>query len=175
MNEFDDSVERVSLVEPEDSGRSGLKKVLVIVLIVLVLGVGGFLAWKFLMTKPAEDELDSKIVDAVEEPMTPAKEAPPIGEIYIISDVLVNPARQRRIFMVSIGLEVSRNGVIDDIRAREPLLRDNLITLFSSQSQEVLTDIKYRQAFRIRVKRIMDYQLGEGAVNRVFFEKWVFQ
>jgi hypothetical protein len=39
----------------------------------------------------------------------------------------------------------------------------------------VLIDIKYRQAFRARVKKIMDFQLGEGVVSRVFFEKWVFQ
>jgi len=51
----------------------------------------------------------------------------------------------------------------------------NLITLFSSQSREVLTNIKYRRALRARVKKIMDYQLGEGVVSRVFFQKWVFQ
>ena len=77
--------------------------------------------------------------------------------------------------MVSVGLEYFDPEMKSVISKREPLLRDNLITLFSSQSREVLTNIKYRRALRARVKKIMDYQLGEGVVSRVFFQKWVFQ
>lgn len=77
--------------------------------------------------------------------------------------------------MVSLGLEYFDAEVSAELGKRESLLRDNLITLFSSQPQEILTNIKYRRALRARVQKIMDYQLGEGAVTRVFFEKWIFQ
>jgi flagellar basal body-associated protein FliL len=105
----------------------------------------------------------------------PAREPPAFGEVYQISDLIINPADGRRHCMVSVGLEYYNAEKTPDIQRREPLLRDNLITFFSSQPIEVLTNIRYRQAIRSRVKKIVDYQLGEGVVTRVFFEKWVFQ
>ena len=80
------------------------------------------------------------------------------------------------LFDDSVNLFWTGKGVtIDEIRKREPLLRDNLITFFTAQPLEVLTNIRYRQAIRSRVKKILDYHLGEGAITRVFFSKWVFQ
>ncbi len=174
MNEYDENVERVSLVDADTAG-NGLRRSLIIALTVVIIAVVGFFAWRFILSKPEKEKGVVDVAEMTEIARKPVKNAPPIGDIYTISDILINPARQRRIFMVSVGLEVAGPKVIDEIRRREPMLRDNLITLFSSQSSDVLTDIRYRQAFRIRVKKIMDFQLGEGSVKRVFFDKWVYQ
>jgi flagellar basal body-associated protein FliL len=100
---------------------------------------------------------------------------PPFGQVYTLEDLIINPTDGRRHFMVSIGLEFFDQSKTEEIKKREILLRDNLITFFSAQPLEVLTNIKYRQAIRSRIKKIMDYQLGEGVVSRVFFQKWVIQ
>ncbi|MBM3329500.1 MAG: hypothetical protein FJY67_08535 [Calditrichaeota bacterium] len=164
------NVERVTVPEPGGGSAPAKKKspVGLIVIIVAVLG-GGFAAWKFLpiFHKPH--------LSAEADTMQTTGQPPPFGEVVILEDLIINPVGSRRVFMCSVGIEVKDVEKAKEVRKRESLLRDNLLTLFSSQPMEVLIDIKYRQAFRARVKKIMDYQLGAGVVNRVFFEKWVFQ
>ncbi len=197
MNEFnEENIERVSLVDVEEDAednKSGKKGLIIGIIVVSLLGCG-FAAWKlgFLPfvdnilgmsgtgTEEIADSLknDNEINGRLEseeiedeEPVEP----PPFGEVYVISDLVINPAGQRRLFMVSIGLEYFETSSLEKIQKREILLRDNLITLFGSQPIDVLNDIRYRQAFRNRIKKIMDYQLGKDTVTRIFFEKWVFQ
>lgn len=171
MNEIpEDDIEKVALVDLSEETKKGfLSKLIWVVIIIIILG-GGFAIWKFVLNKSGDG-----IVDVEETKKAPPREPPPFGEIYMINDVIINPMSGRRHFIVSIGLEVHDKNKINEIKKREILLRDNLITLFSSQPVDVLADIRYRQAFRSRVKKVMDYQLGEGVVSRVFFDKWVFQ
>jgi flagellar basal body-associated protein FliL len=116
-----------------------------------------------------------EIVEPGETPKPAEAEPLQFGEVVELDDIVINPAGSRRVFMVKVTLEVVDKEKSREVEKRQALLRDNLITLFASQPLEVLIDIKYRQAFRARVKKIMDFQLGEGVVSRVFFEKWVFQ
>ncbi len=170
MNNFlDEEVERTDQEETTESAERGglltrLRLPLIIVLIIVL--AGGAVWWFFLRTGP--EELTSV---ASSETYTP----PPMGEIYMIDDLIINPLGGRRIFMVAIGLEYFAENTAEEITKREPLLRDNLITFFSSQPREVLTNIKYRELLRGRVKKIMDHQLGENTITRVIFVKWVFQ
>ncbi len=172
MNEYEpEEVERLTLEGLEKTGRArltaGLKWPLLTVLVVVLVGVP---VWLFIL-KP-----DREMVAEVEiEVVKPSPEPPQFGEVYLIEDLIVNPATGRRHFMVSIALEYFDEDKLDEIKRREPLLRDNLVTLFSSQPIDVLTNIRYRRALRSRVKKIMDYQLGEGVVTRIFFHKWVSQ
>ena len=164
----DEEVEGLTVGEAKKTGKglSGKLKVPLIILLILLLGAAA--AWWFLLKHGPAEEL-------AEKDETPQDEPPPFGEVYFIRDIIINPSGGRRVFMVSLGLEYFDAEVSAELGKRESLLRDNLITLFSSQPQEILTNIKYRRALRARVQKIMDYQLGEGAVTRVFFEKWVFQ
>jgi len=166
----EEEVEHLTAVEEGASTKVKLlyKKLKLPLLIILVLALVGFGVWFFLLRTPAEEgvvEVETRL----------PREPPPFGEVYFIRDMVINPSGGRRLFMVSIALEYFDKEKASEFKRREPLLRDNLTTLFSSQPPEVLTNIKYRRALRSRVKKIMDYQLGEGVVTRIFFEKWVFQ
>jgi len=145
-------------------------------IIIIAVLVGGLVAGGvyFFLLKPHPQTV-AVTTESAPELETITKEAKPFGEVFQMSDIVINPAGSRRVFMVTVALEVAQKDMVKEVEKREPLLRDNLITLFASQPLDVLIDIKYRQAFRARVKKIMDFQLGEGAVTRVFFEKWVFQ
>lgn len=173
-----DDADRVIIVDPalaKKQSKSSMIKWGAIVLAVLVLAAAG--VW-FFLGSDSEDagELIGITLTEPEEDKKP-HEPKPMGEVWVMEDIFINPSGGggRRHFMVAVVLELSSKANIEEINKRKPLLRDNLITLFSSQQIEVLANIKYRQAFRSRVKKIMDYQLGEGVVTRVFFDKWVFQ
>ncbi len=171
MNEPSTKIERVPVpepAEPKKKSRFGfLKWIIIGVVVAAAAGIG---VWKFApgSNKPHD------IVDPVEIAQKP-EEPQKFGEVFQLSDIVINPAGSRRVFMVVVTLELVNAEIRKEVEKREALLRDNLITLFASQPLDVLIDIKYRQAFRARVKKIMDYHLGEGKVTRVFFEKWVFQ
>jgi len=170
MNESSTKIERVPVADNADkkkSGGGGLKWIIIGVLVAAAAGVG---VWKF---APGSKEPHG-IVEPVEMEKK-AEEPKKFGEVFQLSDIVINPAGSRRVFMVVVTLELVNPEMKKEVEKREALLRDNLITLFASQPLEVLIDIKYRQAFRARVKKIMDHHLGEGIVSRVFFEKWVFQ
>jgi flagellar basal body-associated protein FliL len=163
------NIERVPVTASEGPGKGGMLKWIIIVLVIIGLAIAVYLLLPQLFSKP------TGIIEATGEANRPPTEPQAFGEVYEMSDIVINPAGSRRVFMVSVALEVPDKQKISEVQKRESLLRDNLITLFASQPLEVLIDIKYRQAFRARVKQIMDYQLGANTVTRVFFEKWVFQ
>jgi flagellar basal body-associated protein FliL len=142
----------------------------VIIIGLLVAAAAGVGVWKF-----APGSKDAHGIVEPEEMEKKAEEPKKFGEVFQLSDIVINPAGSRRVFMVVVTLELADPEMKKEVEKREALLRDNLITLFASQPLEVLIDIKYRQAFRARVKKIMDHHLGEGIIARVFFEKWVFQ
>lgn len=172
MDNFpEEETERLQVDESEadKGGLIGKLKIPLIIILILIL-ITAVLYWFVL--RPSSEVSQNELVAEVEKK---PDEPPPFGKVYYIRDLVINPAAGRRIFMVSVALEYFDDEKAALLEKREPLLRDNLITLFSSQPQHVLTNIKYRRALRARVKKIMDYQLGEGVVTRVFFEKWVFQ
>jgi len=164
------NIERVPVgaPPPPKKGSSSLVKIILIA-IVLGLAVGGAIYFLLPKLQHHAGMVETEVAES------PSKDPKPFGEVFELSDIVINPAGSRRVFMVSVALEVSNKEITKEIKKRETLLRDNLITLFASQPLEVLIDIKYRQAFRARVKKVMDFQLGQGAVSRVFFQKWVFQ
>ena len=174
MNSYTkNDIEKVALVDSEEEPKKGIIAKLIWVIAALILAGGGFVVWKFVLSPPLDDAALAEI--GGETANAPPHKPPPFGEVYKIENIILNPASGRRHFMVSIGLEVFDKSKLEEIKRREPLLRDNLISMFSAQPVDVLSDVRYRQAFRSRVKKIMDYQLGAGVVTRVFFERWVFQ
>ena len=175
MNIPDESAERIELEPTEALPRRSLPARMAPLLIPLViLGVLAMVYLAFL--KPRGREPSAEKAAAVRAPTPEVNHKPPeFGEVYSISDIIINPADGRRHFMVTVSLEYQDKDKLAEIQRRESLLRDNLITFFSSQPVEVLTNIRYRQAIRSRVKKIMDYQLGDGVVSRIFFDKWIFQ
>lgn len=152
-----------------------MKKIIPIVAAIVVTGLVVFFMMSRTHSTPTPAAPVKKTAHKGAEEAGGEGAPPAFGEIYEMQDLVINPSGSRRVFMVTVALEIADKEQVKEVTKRESLLRDNLITLFASQPLEVLIDVKYRQAFRARVKKIMDYQLGEGIVSRVFFEKWVFQ
>ena len=171
MNDISESeIDRLSVVDSTSEEEGLLTRFKVpLMIIVLLLIIGGVSAGLWFLLR-ADDTGEAAEAETLE-----IREPPEFGNVFLMSDLVINPSSGRRIFMVSIGLEYFDEKKALEIQRREPLLRDNLITFFSTQPPEYLANIKYRKALRSRVKKIMDYQLGEGVITRVFFVKWVFQ
>jgi flagellar FliL protein len=106
-----------------------------------------------------------------------AKECPPFGEIYVIEDLVVNPAGTDavRYLCVSVGLESSDQNVIAELQKRDAQIKDYLIQIFSSKTVGELVDVRARERLREEVKERVEAVLPEGGLDAVYFVNFVLQ
>ncbi|MDK9698990.1 MAG: flagellar basal body-associated FliL family protein [bacterium] len=100
-----------------------------------------------------------------------------IGDIISINELVVNPKNSRggRYFVTSIGVVCTSKEQSDEVKKKEPILRDRLITFFSLQTMEVLTDINRREQIKTYVKAIVDREVATGPVKEVLFSRYIVQ
>ncbi len=100
----------------------------------------------------------------------------PPGEMFLMESILINPVASRgsKHLLVELSFEVSSPKVIDEMQKLSPILRDNIITLLSSQSLEVLTNIMMREKIREKIKEVANFYLTTGTVEKVYFNRYVF-
>jgi len=103
---------------------------------------------------------------------------PSSTRIYVIKDLIINPAGTRgtRFFLVSLGLEYSPPSAEDRLSQQEPRVRDKLITILAEKTLAQLSDITYREKLRKEINQAVQEVLGEDAkVLHVYFVKYVLQ
>ncbi len=94
---------------------------------------------------------------------------------------VVNIPSEGRIRFLQIEVEVMSRSedVIEDVEAYAPLLKNELVTLFSSQRYEEVVTAQGRDALRTealkRVQKIMTEQAGVDGVEQVLFTSFVTQ
>ena len=155
--------------EVAEGGKKGGKKKLIIIALVLIIlvggGVGGAFAFGLIGGPPPGEQ-------PVEETPKPLEQA---GPIISLEPFIVNLADEEdnRYLKVSVGLEVKDEEIQKACEERMPRIKDIMITLFSSKTNDQVRDvkgkIKLRQEIVIRINEI----LGEGAVKNVFFTEFI--
>lgn len=97
--------------------------------------------------------------------------------VFMIRDIIVNPAGTggTRFLSASIGFETNKPGMAAFMISREPIIRDALVTILSSQSISELSDFKQREKLRklirLRVQRILKTE----DLGAVYFTEFVLQ
>lgn len=153
-------------------GEGGKKSNPAIFAIVLVLMLGAqavgshFLIKKMFFSKPPKPKVK-----------TEKAENAPFGQVFPLTGIIVNPkdTRGSKHLLVDINFQISNEKVAAQLTELDPLIRDNIITFFSAQRYEVLTDITMRENIRRRVIEIVNYHLSEGQVENAFFVRYVLQ
>jgi flagellar FliL protein len=86
---------------------------------------------------------------------------------------------QIRYLQVDVELMTRNPKMIENIEAYAPLIRNDLITLFSSQNYEDLVSVEGKELLRTKsleiVQKIMKENVGENAVDQVLFTNFVTQ
>ncbi len=183
MNEFDDMSADVEGVELPDvdieggddfgmggggGGMSGAVFAIILVVVIAVEAIGSHFAMKQLFfSKPPDAKKTER----------PKKESGEYGEIYAISGLLINTTsgRSNKHLLVDLGIQSTDAKVIAEITLRDALIRDNINMFLAAQRYEVLTDIMMRDKLRSRIREIIDYNLTEGEIDKVYFTRFVIQ
>lgn len=111
--------------------------------------------------------------DVVEE----EDEIPPVGTIYVIEDLVVNPAGSAgmRYVCTSVGLESIDPAVMLEVEARDAQIKDRLIRIFGSKTVPELVDVQSRETIREEIKLSIEELLPAEGLDAVYFVNFVLQ
>lgn len=166
------------------TGGSGTKKLMIIVpIIVLALGLQAVAAyftvnWLF-FSKPLEQKTVKSMsgpgaADSAE--VLPESEYGK-GEMFLFEDIIVNPAGTmgRRYLVLSLSFEVVGKKGMEELREREPIIRDALFTLLASKSLDYVSDVANLEPLREQIRKTVNAYLDKGDVVRVYFTGYILQ
>jgi len=153
--------------------RSGLKIALIIIIPLLFISstvAGLYLGGVFGGGDHGEDHGEDE-----KEVIAPA--------IYISLDpaFVVNFAEGSRARFLQVTVEVmTRNNQVEQqIRTHMPVIRNNLVLLFSSQTYEAVSTLEGKEALREEaltvIQKILEEETGDPGIEAVYFTSFVMQ
>jgi len=97
--------------------------------------------------------------------------------VVAVGDIVVNPAGTggTRFLSVSFGFELGSAELAAEFEARQPLVRDALITILSSKTVAQLTDFKQKEIVRYQVKKRLSQLLDTDEISAVYYTDFVLQ
>ena len=97
--------------------------------------------------------------------------------MYTIKDIIVNPAGTggSRFLSVSFAFELESPEEKAAFVAREPIIRDALITILSSKSVVQLTDSKQKEIIRYQIKKRIKKLMNTDELAGVYYTDFVLQ
>lgn len=159
--------------EEQQAEKPKSKMMLIIIIVVLVvLLVGGGAAAFFMMSGS-----DEKVADAEEQ----APQQSPAIYFDFKPPFIVNfqmNGRQRYV-QISLSIMTRQGAVVDALQKHMPLIRNNLLMVFSSQDFEMLRSPEGKETLRQmaleELQKILNEQIGEPGVEQVLFTNFVMQ
>lgn len=149
----------------------GKKRILLILIGVVVLGLlggGGFFAYRLFVADPLPVQ---ETTPAVPEPTAV------MGPVYALDPFLVNladPGRPRFLKLV-MQVELNTADVQVELETLKPKVRDSLLTLLSSKSSADLVTIADKERLRNEILHRLNAFLSVGRVVEVYFMDFVVQ
>jgi flagellar FliL protein len=157
-----------------------MKKIIIIgVAVVLLLAIAGGAAFFFLGGSP-DEALDAEIATGEAGEASAEKLDPPIYHGLDPDFVIAfqNP-KSVRFVKASIEVMVRDDEVIDALKLHMPVIRDGIIMLFSTQTEDDLVTAEGKEKFRAlilqEIRGNLEELTGNPGVEAVYFSNFVMQ
>ncbi|MHB1664205.1 MAG: flagellar basal body-associated FliL family protein [bacterium] len=170
--EMSEGDSELSSVEGLDSkkikNKSGLKKIIFIVVPLLILLGGGFAVYRFILSKPAGKIPPGAI--NVRKNITP-------GNMIELKPFLTNLANKNSSSYVkaSITVELKPGGNAALLKQLTPQIRNSIIMILSSKTSHEINTPAGITALRHQIARSLNRILGRGQVVSVYFNNYLVQ
>ena len=158
---------------PAAQGMTPMKLVIIGVPLFLVqLAVVYFLVVKFVAPGAAAPAPAGEAAKAAEQ-----KDALEAKSIYVVKDVIVNPAGTNgtRFLLTTVGFEINGVEREKEIEKMEVQVRDVLNTILTSKGLEDLSGNEQREALRKEILQKVSTMLPAGSLTNVYFSKFIIQ
>ena len=157
----------------DPAGKGKLKLILMIVAgVLLAIGLSIGATWYFMHSaqskpEPAAEAASNVKPAAIYEPMTPA---------FIAN---FNQNGRQRYMQVSITLQARNQADLDALKVHMPVIRNNLVMLFSGQTFDSLAtpvgQEMLRQKVTASVQEVAQKELGKVVIEQALFTNFVLQ
>jgi len=177
--------------------KGGMKKIIIAVAaVVLLSGIGGG-AWFFLNKSTDEDSADAvsgaksaaagkhggKSDKKDAKGKKEKKDAHALPAVYLALDpaFVVNFEDQGVVRFLQITAEVGTHDplALDAVKLHMPIIRNNLVMLFSNLNLENVTTREGKEKLRadalVEVQKVLQEQIGEPGVENIYFTSFVMQ
>ena len=97
--------------------------------------------------------------------------------IFPIDDIIVNPSGTdgKRLLLVSLGFDVGSEEGKNELKNKEVLLRDAVISTLSSKTLVQLDNIAYRDSLKYEIAYKLKQKVPSIELNDVYFSKYIIQ
>ena len=146
---------------------------LIVVLVIVLLSTGGG-AWLAYIHYPklaaVAAALSSKEADGEEAPLE-------YGQFMELTGTIVNPAgtNGKRYLMVNLGLESQDAATLEEVTARDVVVRDTILKILSQRTVDQLSNMEERNALKEELRSAINGIVEKGEVNRLYFTQYVLQ
>jgi len=154
------------------------KKIFIILMILIIQAIFSYLLIVVFFEPPSSSGNGDSLLAMFEKKVSGEfKKTGEIGEIYLIEDLVINPAgtRGRRFVSLSIGLELNEGKKVAEIVKRKPKLCDAIISLLTKKSFYEFTSISNREKIRKQILHVVLQNTPPGMVNQIYITKFIIQ
>lgn len=155
------------------AGKSKLKMILLIVVaLLLAIGVSVGATWYFMHSAQSKPAPAAETATNVKQPAIFEQMLPAFVANY-------NQNGRQRYLQVSISLLARNQADLDALKVHMPVIRNNLVMLFSGQSFDSLATLvgqeMLRQKVTASVQEVAQKELGKVVVEQALFTNFVLQ
>jgi flagellar FliL protein len=97
--------------------------------------------------------------------------------IYLIEDVIVNPSgtEGKKLLLASVGFDLSNEGEQKELKSKEVLVKDVIVSTLSSKNLEQLSDSSFRDKLKNEIGQKVISLIPDLKLNAVYFSKYIIQ
>ncbi len=164
-------------LEEETEGSGGSKKKLILIAVGALVLIGGAVGGTLMVVGNGGGDGDQPA--AVEEEEVVVKGDPTYVDLKPAFTVNLAPEDPVGFLQISMQVLTHSSDVAAAIEKHKPLIRNNLVTLFSQQSSIELRAPEGKEALQkaahTMIQKVIDDQGGGGEVDNIFFTSFVMQ
>ena len=97
--------------------------------------------------------------------------------IFPVDDVIVNPAGTdgKRLLLTSVGIDLRSDKMMTELKSREALVKDVIISTLSSKDVDQLNNTMYRDTLKTEIAEQLTKMVPNIGINTIYFSKYILQ
>lgn len=161
--------------QPKKGGK--LKWIIILLVLVAVLGAGGFFAYQYFFASPKEGEAQTNATEATAPQNAATANATAPGQLVKLDTLVVNLADPlgRRYLKVSMEVEIVDAQAVTELNAAMSKVKDALLLLLSSKTFADVATMDKKLELKLQVVERLNQILGKSRVRDVYFTEFVVQ